>query len=108
VKTNIFFIFFSLISTLLLSQPTSFQLRGIGGGGAMFSPSINPENDQEIYYASDLGGLYQTTSGGNQYDVVPFWEAITGVNSKVCFTMNPLIRYVIKYDISTTDQQKRN
>jgi hypothetical protein len=64
MKTSIFFIFVSLFSAKLISQPISFQSRGIGGGGALFSPAINPQNDQEIYYASDLGGLYQTTSGG--------------------------------------------
>lgn len=33
----------------LFSQ--NFQTRGIGGGGALFSPSINPNNGQENYLA---------------------------------------------------------
>ncbi|MBK9015805.1 MAG: hypothetical protein IPM82_18055 [Saprospiraceae bacterium] len=77
------------ISQFLFSQ--NFQTRGIGGGGALFSPSINPNNGQENYLASDLGGLYHTTN--TNYDVVHFTEAITGQFSKVCFTQDDNLRY---------------
>lgn len=100
MKSNLFALTFSLLSTLLFSQPTTFQTRGTGGGGAMFSPAINPLDGDEIYFASDLGGLYHTTDGAAHFDVVHFQEAISGPFSKVCFTADSLIRYAILYDNS--------
>ncbi len=78
----------------LLSQ--SFQSRGTGGGGALFNPSVNPSNPNEVYLPSDLGGLYHTT--GSEYHVVNFQEAITSAYGKVCFTQNNNIRYALLYD----------
>ncbi|MCF8244421.1 MAG: hypothetical protein K9J37_00245 [Saprospiraceae bacterium] len=78
----------------LISQ--NFQTRGIGGGGALFSPSINPNNGSENYLASDLGGLYYTADGN--YDVVHFTAAVTGPFGKVCFTQTNGLRYALLYD----------
>ncbi len=80
------------------SQPADFHSRGIGGGGALFSPSINPADADEYYLASDLGGLYHTSTGGQAYDVVHFTEAITGIYGKVCFTNDPGLRYSLLWD----------
>ena len=89
-------LFFAIFHSpkFLISQV--FETRGIGGGGALFSPSINPNNGDENYLASDLGGLYHTTDGN--YDVVHFSQAVTGQFGKVCFTQNNSIRYSLLYD----------
>lgn len=78
----------------LVSQ--NFISHGIGGGGALFSPSINPIIHSENYLASDLGGLYHTYDGN--YDVVHFTEALVGQFGKVCFTQNNNLRYSLLYD----------
>ncbi len=96
---------FLLICAISMSasqaQVTDFQSRGIGGGGALFSPSINPQNSAEVYLASDLGGLYHTANGGLQYDIVHFTQAQTSPFSKVCLTQNPNIRYSLLYDANS-------
>lgn len=38
MKKSVFALLFSLLSAALFAQPTEFQTRGTGGGGAMFSP----------------------------------------------------------------------
>lgn len=86
-----------LFPHFLKSQFPDFQSRGIGGGGALFSPAINPADGNERYYASDLGGLYHTTDSGKSYDIVPFTEAVTANYGKVCFSQNN-IRYTLLYD----------
>ncbi|MBL7827734.1 MAG: T9SS type A sorting domain-containing protein [Saprospiraceae bacterium] len=83
---------------LTICQPTSFVTRGIGGGGALFSPAIHPANDQVMTFASDLGALYYTLNGGQFYDVVHFTQAATNSYSKVCFTSSPNIRYALLAD----------
>ena len=93
---------FLLIPNFLISQFPVFQSRGIGGGGALFSPAINPVNGSEMYFASDLGGLYHTTGGGHSYDVVHFTQAITGNYGKVCFSQNNT-RYTLLYDENNFD-----
>ncbi len=64
------------IYTLLLSflfcinaiaQPTSFHARGVGGGGSMFFPRINPANDNEFYVACDMSEMFHSTDYGNTW-----------------------------------------
>jgi hypothetical protein len=81
-------------------QPTLFTSKGIGGGGALFSPAINPADDSEMYFASDLGGLYTTKDGGQSYDVVHFTEAVANPYGKVCFTSDDALRYTLLWDES--------
>jgi photosystem II stability/assembly factor-like uncharacterized protein len=86
-----------------ISQPASWSPRGIGGGGALFSPSINPANTNEYYVACDMSELFHTTDFGITYDQVHFTEFAGGHNSKVCFTSTPNLLYSISYinDIGT-------
>ncbi|MCF8237779.1 MAG: T9SS type A sorting domain-containing protein [Saprospiraceae bacterium] len=94
-------LFCSLIAFTTQSQVTDFQSKGIGGGGALFSPSINPQGSDEIYLASDLGGLYHTENAGLKYDVIHFTQAQSSPYSKVCYTQNPGIRYSLLYDANS-------
>ncbi|MCX6182137.1 MAG: T9SS type A sorting domain-containing protein [Bacteroidetes bacterium] len=85
-----------MVSIVTFAQlPGSFESRGIGGGGALFAPSINPANDNEYYIGCDMGALYHTTNFGLSYDQIPFKQAMGGHNTTVCFTNNTLIRYII-------------
>ncbi len=93
-----FFFLFTTLTCLLAAQPAAFFSRGIGGGGGLFSPSINPADGQEFYLASDLGGLYHTVDGAQSYEVVHFTQAIAGVFGKVCFTQNESLRYALLWD----------
>lgn len=89
--------------TQLFAQPAIFNSRGVGGGGALFSPSFNPSNPNEFYIACDMSELFHTSNLGVQYDQVHFNEFVGGHHSKVCFTNNPGLLYSISYinDIGT-------
>ncbi|HNL38292.1 MAG TPA: hypothetical protein PKH43_04145 [Saprospiraceae bacterium] len=89
-----------LLQCQLSAQPAAFYSTGIGGGGALFSPAINPADDQEMYFASDLGGLYTTQDGGHSYQLVHFTQAIVNPYGKVCFTQNNNLRYALLWDES--------
>ncbi|TGD58145.1 T9SS type A sorting domain-containing protein [Flavobacterium humi] len=81
----------------IFSQQIPFTSRGIGGGGAMFSLSINPTADNEYYASCDMGELFHTTDFGLHYSQVDSQKIIGGHNSKVCFTSTPGILYTISY-----------
>ncbi len=82
--------------------PQGWASRGVGGGGALFSPSINPANENEYYIACDMSELFHTTDFGLSYDQVHFSKIIAGVNSKAVFTNNPTILYCIDYSNNAT------
>jgi photosystem II stability/assembly factor-like uncharacterized protein len=75
----------------------NWQVRGVGGGGALFSPSINPANPNDIYIASDMGQIFHTTNGGASWDTVDFRQLMGGHNAKVQFTNNSQIMYSLSY-----------
>lgn len=93
----------------VFSQPTSWNSRGVGGGGALFSPSFNPANNNEFYVACDMSELFHSTNNGASYNLVHFNQVQGGHNSKVQFTNNTNIRYCINYannqvvPVKTTD-----
>lgn len=100
---NLFTISCLLLTATAFSQPTSFASRGVGGGGALFSPSINPANPSEYYIACDMSELFHTTNLGVSYNQVDFNQFNGGHNSKVCFVASSYLRYSISYinDIGT-------
>ncbi len=89
---------------------SSFTSRGVGGGGALFSPSINPANNNEFYVACDMSELFHTTNNGTNYESLHFTEIQGGHHAKVCFTANSSVRYCLSYvndlavPVKTTDQ----
>jgi hypothetical protein len=103
MKKFITLLVFSLIINLAAAQPGSWTSKGIGGGGALFSPSINPANNNEYYIACDMSELFHTTDFGLSYSQVHFQQFAGGHNSKVCFSITPGLLYSISYinDIGT-------
>ncbi|MEI6575206.1 MAG: T9SS type A sorting domain-containing protein [Bacteroidota bacterium] len=87
---------------LLLAQPFSFAPKGVGGGGALFFPSINPANDNEFYVACDMGELFHSQDFGLTYQQFPFTRLRTGNTSRYEFTNNSNIAYCISNDGNTT------
>jgi hypothetical protein len=92
-----------IVSLLLLAQinnaqvPTSWESRGIGGGGALFSPSINPANHNEFYMACDMGEIFHSLDDGATWNMLNYMHIQGGHDSQVQFTSNPLIRYSVDY-----------
>ncbi|TRZ75264.1 MAG: T9SS C-terminal target domain-containing protein [Bacteroidetes bacterium] len=105
-----------LISVYLLalcfagySQPASFSPKGIGGGGALFFPKINPANDNEFYVSCDMSELFHSTDFGNSYSQIHHSILQVFNTSTYEFTNNPNIAYSNfndgneGYPVKTTD-----
>ena len=81
----------------ILSQTMHWSSHGVGGGGSLYSPSINPANNDEFYVGCDMSGLYRTTDFGSSYSLMDFRRIQGGHDSKVQYTQDPNILYCITY-----------
>ena len=79
------------------AQAMHWSSRGVGGGGSLYSPSINPANNDEYYVGCDMSGLYHTTDFGSSYTLMDFRQIQGGHDSRVQYTQNPNILYCITY-----------
>ena len=74
-----------LISLLLLplySLEIDFKPTGIGGGGAIFELSINPNNTDEYYAACDMGQLFHTEDFGLSYNQIHYNKLKASTDTK--------------------------
>jgi hypothetical protein len=110
MRRSVLFICFLLSCTVVFGQPASFTSKGIGGGGALFAPSINPANHQELYFSCDMSELFHSTDFGETYKQVHFQNFIGGANSKVRFTNVSGLLYSISYinEIATPVKSTNN
>ena len=89
--------FFLLLNFKAFCQPTSFESRGIGGGGALFSPAINPADNNELFMACDMSEIYHSKNKGASWSMLHFKTIQGGHDSKMQFTKDATIRYCIDY-----------
>lgn len=91
------------------SQPNSFSPRGVGGGGALFFPKINPGNYNEFYISCDMSELFHSTDFGNNYSQIQHSKLQVFNTSTYEYTNNPNIAYSnhndgnAGYPVKTTD-----
>ncbi len=101
--------FFLFTANISFSQPSSWQSRGVGGGGALFFPTINPANDNEFYVACDMSQLFHSTDFGATYSQVHFNKLQVSSFSTYEFTSNSNIAFCtandgnINYPVRTLD-----
>ena len=76
-----------------IAQPASFLPRGIGGGGALFFPRINPANDNEFYVSCDMSEMFHSTDFGTTYSQIHFSKLQSFNISTYEYTNNPSIAY---------------
>jgi len=81
----------------MLAAPQVFESRGVGGGGALFAPSISPFNTNDVYIASDMGQIFHTTNLGQSWQTLTYQEIQGNAGANVQFTEDPLIRYSLDY-----------
>jgi len=100
MRFTITFLIFFYCTLTGFSQITQWEVRGIGGGGALFSPSISPFNNQEIFMPCDMTELFHTTDQGETWDMVHFSEIVPWKHSKVQYTADPNILYAVAFDFA--------
>ncbi|KYF72825.1 hypothetical protein BE11_14110 [Sorangium cellulosum] len=74
-----------------------WESRGVGGGGALFSPSINPHDGREIFMASDMRGVYRTRDFGRRWAQLDYRIIQGNILSQFRFTADPDILYAVTY-----------
>ncbi|MEI6898857.1 MAG: T9SS type A sorting domain-containing protein [Bacteroidota bacterium] len=98
MKSNYLLITAIILQITILAQvPNTWNSKGIGGGGALFSPSINPADHDEIYIASDMSELFHSSDKGKSWAVIPYQDITGGHDACVQFTVNTAIHYVVDY-----------
>ncbi len=68
-------------SSVLYAQATKqqasplFTVRGIGGGGGFYSPTFSPYDENLLFAACDMGGVYRSTNGGKNWKMLNWTTA---------------------------------
>lgn len=96
-----------LIPILNFAQPVNWISKGIGGGGALFSPSISPHNTNRAFVACDMSALYETTNFGETWNMQSHTKIQANRSSKVCFTSNSSVMYTIDYTLQSGSDAAR-
>lgn len=85
------------VTAALAAAPTQWNPRGNGGGGALFAPSFSPHAPGELYIACDMGEVFHTTDLAH-WAAVDFRQLGGGRASRVAFTSDPRVLYVLRND----------
>lgn len=86
---------FLLTVVLAYAQPTTWQVKGIGGGGAFFRPSINPGNADQYCVPTDMGPFFMTTDFGRHYSELSFKQLVGNNIGLIRYTNDPKRIYAI-------------
>ena len=92
---KILFVSCVINATYVIGQilPDTFMPRGMGGGGALFFPTINPINEDEYYVSCDMSEMFHTSNFGKSYTQIHHKTLQVFSNSTYEFTYNDQIAY---------------
>lgn len=88
--------------------PPVWDSRGPGGGGALYSPSINPYNPNEVFISCDMSDLFHTTNSGASWTTVDFRQLQAGRLSDVQFGAISNLAYTVQYPATGRTQPMRS
>lgn len=77
------------------APPTVWTSHGPGGGGALYSPAINPNNTRDIFVGCDMSPLFHSTDFGFTWRTVDFRQLTGSPFSQVQFTTGSSIIWCI-------------
>lgn len=84
-------------AALFAAVPTSWEARGPGGGGALFSPSFLTGSSSHLYVACDMSELFRSTDLGATWGMVDSTELVGNRAARVCPTSDPQVLYSIDH-----------
>lgn len=70
-----------------LSARPVFTNRGIGGSGGMYCPTVAPHDENFILLTCDMGGVYRSLDGGENWELVHFAQRL----SEMQYAPHPVI-----------------
>ena len=86
---------FAFCAATLFAQPTEWSSRGIGGGGALFFPSLSPHNAGELFITCDMAEYFHSADNGESWTIPDWRELVSTSRGRVLFTNNPDVLYVL-------------
>jgi len=90
------FILLGVFLNSFISAQT-FIPTGISGGGALYAPAINPQNDK-LFVTLDIGAFYTSINDGASWEMTNFNNFSPSTNSEIQFTSDENILYSIRFD----------
>jgi hypothetical protein len=84
--------------TVTVRPPDHWESRGVGAGGALYVPTINPANPAEYYLSCDMSEVFHTTDFGDSYTELNAAQIQGGHYSAIRFTSDSQILYSLTYD----------
>ncbi len=63
------------------TDPQEFTVRGLGGGGGIFVPSVSPYDETFMLLACDMGGVYRSQTGGDRWDLIHYQQLASASDS---------------------------
>ncbi len=82
-------------SALAYAQPAAWEPRGIGGGGALFFPSLSPHAEGEYFVTCDMAEYFHSTDGGESWSIPDFHGLVSTSRGRVQFTNDPSTLYAL-------------
>lgn len=95
MKRIILFFLVAASSVSSAQNPNEWKPRGVGGGGALFSPGFNPWNSKELFVPCDMSEVFHTTDLGKSWSQTDFRQMQSYVNCKPNFSKNGNVIYAI-------------
>lgn len=91
--------YFERLESRRLLAIDSWSPIGPGGGGALFSPTINPHDPNEMFVPSDMSQVFHTVDAGATWRTVDFREIQGNWATNVQFTSDPDVAYAVDYSL---------
>ncbi len=79
------------------APPAKWVSRGVGGGGALYSPTINPADPREMAVACDMSPQFTSLDAGKTWSRVDFRQLQSNHECAIRFTKDPNIRWAIDF-----------
>lgn len=113
MRTTLTYLITILLITISLknkinAQPTTWNTRGIGSGGATQNPTISPFNGNRVFISCDMSSMFETTDFGTNWNIHNFTKLQGGIRGKVVFTNDPLKLYAISASNSGAYSPKKS
>ncbi|NOY82791.1 MAG: hypothetical protein GXP31_17470 [Kiritimatiellaeota bacterium] len=64
----------SVLAARIATAESVFKVRGIGGAGGMFVPSISPYDSDFMMVACDMSGSYRSVDGGTTWELIHYMQ----------------------------------
>lgn len=84
----------AVVAAPVAASSSAWEMRGVGGGGALYLPVIAPDN-QQIFMATDMGSLFHSRDFGASWDTLDFRSFQGSPRTQVRFTADPNVLWSI-------------